>query len=88
MDLGQALRAMDQVDGRGAAVPFSITWCTLDRARKTGGKVKNLEKAVRCGAKHSLQRNRQVAVRPADGSGHPIPIHMRLILRINGHPVV
>ena len=44
--------------------------------------------AVRCGASHHLQRNRQVAVKPADGSGHPIPIHLRLILRVNGQPVM
>lgn len=88
MVLGDALRIMDQVDGRGAPVPFSITWCTLDRNRRTGGKVKHLAAAVRCGASHSLQRNRQMAVKPADGTGHPTPVHLRLILRVNGQPVM
>ena len=69
-------------------MPFSITWVTLDRNRKTGGKVRKEDKMVRCGASHSLQRNRQLAVKPADGSGHPIPIHLRLILRVNGEPVM
>jgi hypothetical protein len=88
MLLGDALRLMDQTDGRGTPVPFSITWVTLDRQRRTGGKVKRMERAVRCGASHSLQRNRQIAVKPADGSGHVTPIHLRLILRVNNEPVL
>jgi hypothetical protein len=88
MVLGDALQVMDRVDGRGAAVPFSITFCTLDKRRGTGGVIKQLKKAVRCGAKHSLQRNRQIAVKAVNGTGHPYAIHLRLILRINGEPVV
>ncbi len=88
MFLGDALKVMDKVDGRGAPVPFSITWVTYDRRRGTGGKVKRLSRAVRCGAKHSLQRHRQVAVKPLNGRAHPYPIHLRLILRINDEPVL
>lgn len=84
MVLGEALRVMDQVDGRGVAVPFSITWCLYDRNRRTGGEIRTLKNAVRAGAAHHLGRARQVAVKPADGSGHNIPIHLRLILRVNG----
>lgn len=87
MVLGKALEVMDRVDGRGAAVPFSITWVTLDRRRKSGGQVKHLANAVRSGAAHHLGRARQVAVKPADGTGHPIPVHLRLILRVNGELV-
>ena len=39
MLLGDALRIMDKVDKRGAPIPFSISWCTLDRKRMTGGEV-------------------------------------------------
>lgn len=88
MLLGKALELMDQVDGRGAAIPFSISWVTCDRNRKTGGEIKRLDKAVRCGAQHHLQRNRQIAVRRADGKGHPYPVHLRLILRVNNEPVL
>jgi hypothetical protein len=88
MVLGKAFEVMDRVDGRGAPVPFSITWCTYDKARGTGGQIRHLERAVRAGASHSLQRNRQLAVKPADGTGHNIPIHLRLVLRINGEPVL
>lgn len=87
MVTAQALSIMDQVDGRGAPIPFSIDWVTLDKKRGAGGKIKKLKAAVRCGASHSLQRNRQIAVKPADGTGHPTPIHLRLILRVNGEPV-
>lgn len=88
MLLGDALRVMDQLDGRGVPIPFSIVWCTYDKSRGTGGEVKKMDAAVRCGVSHSLQRHRQVAVKPADGSGHPTPIHLRLILRINNVPVL
>lgn len=88
MMLREALRTMDQVDGRGVAVPFSMSWVTLDRKRMTGGAIKTMKNLVRCGAKHNLQRNRQVAVKPGDGSGHPIPVHLCLILRVNGEPVL
>lgn len=88
LTLGQALAKMDQVDGRGAPVPFSITWCTLDRNRGTGGQMRTMHKMVRAGASHSLQRKRQFAVKPADGSGHNIPIHLRLMRRLNGEPVL
>lgn len=84
----QALDQTDLRDGRGAPVPFSITWVTLDMKRGTGGKVKHLAAAVRCGASHSLIRNGQIAVKPADGTGHPTPIHISLITRVNGQPVM
>lgn len=86
MQLAEALRAMERTDNRGVPVPFSINWVTLDRTRRTGGKVRRLDKAVRCGARHHLGRNRQIAVKPVKG-GHPIPIHLRLILRVNNEPV-
>ena len=86
--LGEALNIMDRVDAIGAAVPFSIKFCTYDKTRLTGGKVMTLKKAVRAGAAHSLQKHRQVGVKPADGSGHQYAVHLRLILRVNGQPVM
>ncbi len=88
MTLGDALKVMDRVDASGRPVPFSIKFCTFDKNRLTGGKLKTLKKAVRAGAAHSLQKHRQVAVKPADGSGHNYPIHLRLILRVNAQPVM
>lgn len=78
---------MDQRDARGVPIPFRITFVTLDRTRRTGGKVRTLDQVVRCGARHSLQRNRQIAVKPADGTGHVTPIHLMLITRLNSDPV-
>lgn len=86
--LGEALKMMDRVDATGSPIPFSIAFCTYDKNRRTGGKVMRLKKAVRCGAAHNLQRHRQVGVKPADGKGHNYPIHLRLILRVNGQPVM
>ena len=86
--LAEGINIMDRTTATGIAIPFSITFCTLDRKRRTGGRIRHLKAAVRCGARHSLVRNRQIAVRPADGSGHPIPIHLKLITRINSQPVL
>ncbi len=88
MLLDQAFRVMDEVDARGKAKPFSIAFVQCDRNRRTGGKIKRLDKAVRCGASHHLQRNRQISVKRADGKGHPYPVHLRLIMRINNEPVL
>ena len=50
MLLGDALRLMDKADQRGAPVPFSISWCTLDRKRgsgkEPGGMAEALKKAA------------------------------------------
>lgn len=81
MDLATALNVMDQG-------PFSITFCTLDRNRRKGGEIRTLKNMVRAGASHNLQRSRQFAIKPADGTGHNIPVHLRLLLRINGEPVL
>lgn len=81
MKLAEALRTMDKG-------PFSIRYVSLDRTRRTGGKMCYMERAVRCGAKHSLQRNRQIAIRDAGGKGHPVPVHLMLITRVNNEPVI
>ena len=56
MLLGDALRLMDKVDQRGAPVPFSISWCTLDRKRgsgkEPGGMADALKKAPSTAPKH------------------------------------
>lgn len=88
MLLEQAFRIMDNVDARGAAVPFSASWVTADKNRRTGGKVMRMNNLVRCGAQHHLQRNRQIAVKRADGKGHPYPIHLRLLMRVNNEVVL
>lgn len=88
MLLDQAFRIMDKEDGRGRAVPFSMSWVECDRNRKTGGRIRRENNLVRCGAQHHLQRNRQIAVRRADGKGHPWPVHLRLIMRVNNEAVL
>jgi hypothetical protein len=88
MLLERAFRIMDQVDGRGKPIPFSAAWITLDKSRKTGGEVMRKDKLVRCGAQHHMQRNRTIAVKRADGKGHPWPIHIRLLMRVNNEVVL
>jgi hypothetical protein len=44
--LSQALDSMKSRNHRGTAVPFSITFCTADEGKKTGGEIITIEKAV------------------------------------------
>jgi len=88
IDLPTALSLTDKRDSSGQRVPFSISWTTLDRGRKTrGSEHRTLTHVVRCGASHNLRRAGQIAVQPVDG-GHAIPIHMQLIEEVNGHMVL
>lgn len=44
--LSQALDTMKNRDHRGKPVPFSLTFCTADEGKATGGEIITLRKAV------------------------------------------
>ena len=94
--LKNALKLMRKCDDRGFAVPFSLRWVTYDEARKTGGKIKNAEKAV---LPTQEQRRAQGLEQPSRGrqprhfanqtrniklmNGDLCKVHIYLITRIN-----
>lgn len=88
MDLQTALDVTRKRDAHGNPVPFDIEFVSLDRNRNRPSQHKKLKQVVRGGAAHDLIRAGQIAVKPADGSGHNTPVHVRLIMRINGELVV
>lgn len=88
MDLSQALDVTSRRDAAGAPVPFDIEFVTLDRTRNRPSRHVRMQQVVRGGASHNLIRAGQIAVKPADGSGHTVPVHVRLIMRINGERVI
>jgi len=93
MDRRTALRTIRRRDKSGAAVPFSITFCTLDETRDTGGEIRTLRNVVSAGSSWNLERNLSIAVKRADGkafrNGSPrCPIKIPLILKVNGEKVI
>jgi hypothetical protein len=44
--LSQALDNMNRRDYKGIAVPFSITFCTADEGKNSGGEIITVKKAV------------------------------------------
>jgi len=83
-EMYEVLRKVDQ---RGVPVPFSIHFVTRRSSRKgQASKHVRLEKAVTCGARHSLTEFDQIGVRPV-GGGHQYSVGIDLILSINNRLV-
>lgn len=89
MDRRQALDQIRAKDSAGRSVPVSILYCTLDLKRKTGGELKRLKDVVPSGAmdmKTGIIRFRYVNdVKHA--KNHHYPVHLPLLLEVNGNPV-
>lgn len=80
----ELLDVINQKDGNGEKVPFSIGWVTLDQTRKDKpSKRMRLAAAVTCGSRLNLVRHGMVAVRPVEG-GQPRHIYLDLIEEVNG----
>jgi hypothetical protein len=63
--------------------PFAIKFVTLDKTRKTGGEVIELNNAVRVGSKHNMKDNDIINVKQIDSHHHPHHVHTHLILEVN-----
>ena len=87
MDLTTALNVTSKRDSNGQPVPFDVEFITLDRNRTKPSRHMRMNQVVRTGAAHNLIRAGQIGVKPADGSSHQVPVHVRLIMRINGEVV-
>lgn len=85
--LGEALAKMKEKIG-DEFKPFDIEFIAFDRSRKTGGEIREYKKVIRCGQDHDMQRLQTIGIKPYDGTGHPIPVHIRLITRFNNLEVI
>jgi len=102
LPLNDILKLMDRLDHKSQPTPFTVTYVTWDRKRKTGGKFMTAEGAIL--SKHNKLLPQHV--RRADGfggskkpasyenatrnvqtaDGSITTIHIRLIKAFNGHP--
>ena len=88
MTTAEMLRITDRKDDHGNPVPFSIHFVSLNRANKAKpSKHYKWNNAVRCGASHNLDKNRQIAVKPADDSHAQVAVNISLVLSINHETV-
>ena len=69
-------------------VPFDISFCSFDKQRRKGGEWKVMKKMVRCGMTSERERQRLIDIKPMDGTGRPIAVHIRLIEKFNGMEVI
>lgn len=68
-------------------LPFSMEFYTLDRKNGTGGEVKTVQNYIGTGSNHDALKNGTVTIRPATSGGHPITVHIRNIIKLNGKKV-
>ena len=86
--LNQALALMDVKDKEGRPNFFSISFFTYNKKEKTGGELKVIPKATKCGMKFNMNENSVVGIQPEEKDSHPIAVHMRLITQFNGQKVI
>lgn len=93
---------MRKVDKNGNPIPFDITWCTCDVARKTGGELIRLNKAYLSGAEikraTDLEKSQKASKRQnhfgnatrniKNALGDLKKVHIYLILELNGKTVL
>lgn len=64
---------------------FQIKFVSYNKSTGSGGKIIELLKASRGGAKYNLSNQDMISVQQKHG--HPYPIHTHLILEINNQPI-
>ena len=80
--LSAALKQMEH-----GSAPFHIRFVTLNKSKDEGGKIIELTKAVKVGAKYSLNNNDMISVKQSDNSNHPYPVHIHLITEFNHNKI-
>jgi len=68
-------------------LPFSMDFWTLNRKQKTGGELKQVNNYIGTGSAHDAMQNGTITIRPAKAGGHPITVHIRNIVKLNGEKV-
>lgn len=82
--VSDALAIMKSTSAAGKLLPFEIVFVKADRARDTGGEIVVIDRVYISDAKRSgSMRNRMINVRPV-GTSDFVPVHLDLILYVNG----
>lgn len=79
------IQQMRSVDARGKPRAFDLVVCTADRARNTGGELRDMRKIVLLTKKRQTERYLLVQ---ALGTKEVIRLHLDLILYFNNQEVV
>ena len=95
ISVADMLKVMQSRSSDGELIPFSITFVTCDRKKKTGGQKITLEKAISEGSGKSKSklrnpdhyRNYTRNIRSVDGD-KIIKIHPLLVTRFNGQTIM
>lgn len=82
MLLKQALQEINRCT-KEASRRFSIDFITLDVNRKQGGRLKTLRNCMVTKANHDEKLHGTITVLEDKKNAHPIPVHIRLIQRLN-----
>lgn len=64
---------------------FSISFVTCDEVKKTGGEKVTIEKAFMCGLPYESKQ--RIGIKTEGNNYHPMAVHQRLILELNGKKV-
>lgn len=65
--------------------PFSVEFITCDETKKTGGEIVKIEKAFMCGLPYESKQ--RIGIKTEGNNYHPMAVHLRLILSLNGQKV-
>lgn len=76
--LAAALQQMEH-----GKIPFHIRFVSFNKSTGTGGKIIELDSAIKTGSKYNLNNNDMISVAKSDGSDHPYPVHVHLITEFN-----
>jgi hypothetical protein len=87
MILQDALQMMENVNAFGDKVTFDLDYVTFDFQRKQGGEVKSLKGVRKIGSRFHQKANQMINVQAPGNSRHPYPVHIRLILKVNGEKI-
>lgn len=66
----------------------NLTAVTFDRSRNTGGKRIHIKQAQLTGSNHSTKENGTMTVREHERFDYPITVHVALVEKFNGRPVL
>ena len=81
------MRQMSAREPNGEPLPFQLKFVTWNRKKKEGGKIIELQNAIRTNLAHSMMKNSTVGVKTLNHNGHPYTVHARLITEFNGQKV-
>lgn len=83
--LREVLELTEKRNNKGDLLPFNISFFSWNSATKKGGEFRELKNVVRCGTSHNQRKNNTIGVRFLNSNHHIIPIHIHLIMSVNGN---